>query len=226
MAALNMDAGGGTVAYVNDSQHWYDESIERREEAGTPDVLGAIRCALALQLHTSLGPPGTHGIAAAHTLRALNTWSSEMRIDIVGSDRAAFWDEKRRLPLVSFNIIVPLRQSRQGHSQGAGALQGRRKALLHPQFVAAVLSDLFGIQARAGCACAGPYGHVLLQRQLVSQCGCSKKDLQAVDRHAAAGNTWAKPGWVRVYFSFLMTEFEVDYIIRASFSLHAGLPYT
>lgn len=213
---MHTDAGGGTVAYVNGAQHWYEQDIERREEAGTPDVLGSIRCALAMQLHSSLRPPLTHSLGAAHTMRALKAWSGEARIDIVGSDRTAFWDEKRRLPLVSFNVIVPLRPNRRALSPEVSSLKHRRKALLHPQFVAAILSDLFGIQARAGCACAGPYGHVLLQRQLMSQCGCSKKDMQAVDRHAAAGDSWAKPGWVRVYFSFLMTETEVDYIIRVS----------
>lgn len=196
--------------YVNSSQHWYDRSVERREEAGTPDVLGAIRCALAMQLHASLGPCSTRQRACAHTMRAMHAWSGDERIDIVGSDRAACWDEAQRLPLVSFNVVLPLcHHSSQNHS----GLHGRQKALLHPQFVAAVLSDLFGIQARAGCACAGPYGQVLLQRQLMSQCGCSRKDLSILDQQAASGHAWVKPGWVRVYFSYLMTQDEVDYII-------------
>ncbi|EER07279.1 hypothetical protein Pmar_PMAR020440 [Perkinsus marinus ATCC 50983] len=33
---------------------------------------------------------------------------------------------------------------------------------LHYNFVAAVLNDLFGIQARGGCACAGPYAETIL----------------------------------------------------------------
>ena len=33
---------------------------------------------------------------------------------------------------------------------------------LHHNFVVALLNDLFGIQARGGCSCAGPYGHRLL----------------------------------------------------------------
>eukprot|EP00892_Ulva_mutabilis_P009613 jgi/Ulvmu1/7023/UM033_0082.1 len=207
--------GGGTVSYVNGTQHWYEDNIERREEAGTPDVLGAIRCALAMQIHSTLGPAGTHGAGVAHVMRALHAWKADTRIDVVGSDRRAFWDEHRRLPLISFNIVVPLRRGDSKRGAGVGALEGRRKALLHPQYVAAVLSDVFGVQARAGCACAGPYGQVLLQRQLVSQCGCTGEDLQAVDRQAAAGDAWVKPGWVRVYFSFLMSTAEVDYIIRA-----------
>ena len=32
--------------------------------------------------------------------------------------------------------------------------------MLHHNFVCAVLNDVFGIQARGGCACAGPYAEV------------------------------------------------------------------
>ena len=55
-------AGGGTVKYVNQHSHWFESDVERREEAGTPDVLGAIRSALALQLHTQLSQRITHSL--------------------------------------------------------------------------------------------------------------------------------------------------------------------
>lgn len=72
------------------------------------------------------------------------------------------------------------------------------------------------MQARAGCACAGPYGHQLLKESLLAACGCSQKSsLVEIDKLAAGGNSWIKPGWVRVYFSYLMQSFEVDYIIEA-----------
>ena len=32
--------------------------------------------------------------------------------------------------------------------------------LIHHNFVSALLNDLFGVQARGGCACAGPYAEV------------------------------------------------------------------
>lgn len=72
------------------------------------------------------------------------------------------------------------------------------------------------MQARAGCACAGPYGHQLLKESLLSACGCSQKSsLVELDKLASAGNSWIKPGWVRVYFSYLMQAAEVNYIIEA-----------
>lgn len=72
------------------------------------------------------------------------------------------------------------------------------------------------VQARAGCACAGPYGHQLLKESLLAACGCSQKtSLHELEKLAASGNSWIKPGWVRVYFSYLMQASEVDYIIEA-----------
>ena len=37
-----------------------------------------------------------------------------------------------------------------------------RGTFLHHNFVCAVLNDMFGIQARGGCACAGPYAQDLM----------------------------------------------------------------
>lgn len=39
---------------------------------------------------------------------------------------------------------------------------------LHHNFVCAILNDVFGIQTRGGCSCAGPYSQV---RGVVSGCG-------------------------------------------------------
>jgi len=51
-----------------------------------------------------------------------------------------------RLPIFSFLVLHP-------HT-------GR---FLHHNFVTALLNDVFGIQARGGCACAGPYAMVGLK---------------------------------------------------------------
>jgi selenocysteine lyase/cysteine desulfurase len=37
-----------------------------------------------------------------------------------------------------------------------------RGRYLHHNFVAALLNDMFGVQARGGCACAGPYAQELM----------------------------------------------------------------
>lgn len=50
----------------------------------------------------------------------------------------------KRLPIFSFMVRHP------------------RGTFLHHNFVCAVLNDVFGIQARGGCACAGRYAHDLM----------------------------------------------------------------
>ncbi|MCK5762652.1 MAG: hypothetical protein KAH05_00890, partial [Clostridiales bacterium] len=79
--------------------------------------------------------------------------------------------------------------------------------ILHPKFVTRLLNDLFGIQTRAGCSCAGPYGHRLLNIDRTT----SEKYRVVVKN----GTTSLKPGWVRVNFHFTMTEAEVDFIMDA-----------
>lgn len=141
-------AGGGTVRYVNEEKHWFEPDMERREEAGTPDTFGAVRAALALQLHTQLNQRITHSMPVAYALRAVRAWQHESTIQIVGSTRSAFWDEKSRLPLVSFNVVLPVELEKGAGSRGVScgpAALGQHRAL-HPQFVAALLNDLFGIQ--------------------------------------------------------------------------------
>ena len=50
----------------------------------------------------------------------------------------------KRLPIFSFMVRHP------------------RGTFLHHNFVCAVLNDVFGIQARGGCACTGRYAHHLM----------------------------------------------------------------
>jgi hypothetical protein len=70
--------------------------------------------------------------------RALHRWAANPQIEILGSHQA------RRLAVISFRVR---------HGPGR---------YLHHNFVVALLNDLFGIQARSSCSCAGPYGHRLL----------------------------------------------------------------
>ncbi|EQC36564.1 hypothetical protein SDRG_06010 [Saprolegnia diclina VS20] len=127
--------GGGTVRLVSHQMHEYTETIEEREEGGTPDIVGALRAALAFQLKASLGDLGhLEQATAARVTAALQVHPC---IVLLGDPAAP------RLPTFSFLI--------------------RRGSLfLHPNFVSRLLSDLFGIQTRSGCACAGPYGAHLL----------------------------------------------------------------
>jgi hypothetical protein len=78
---------------------------------------------------------------------------------------------------------------------------------LHHNFVVALLNDLFGIQARGGCSCAGPYGHRLL--------GIDESKSHSFEEVIAQGWDGIKPGWVRINFNYFVTESVRDYIIAA-----------
>ena len=78
---------------------------------------------------------------------------------------------------------------------------------LHHKFVTALLNDLFGIQSRAGCSCAGPYGHRLLNI-----------DLDTSERYrnvVQEGHCGMKPGWCRVGLHWVMDDAEANYVIDA-----------
>ena len=74
-------------------------------------------------------------------------------------------------------------------------------------FVVALLNDLFGIQERGGCSCAGPYGHRLLGIDLTTS--------HAFEQEVLKGCEGIKPGWARVNFNYFISEETFDYIIEA-----------
>lgn len=176
--------GGGTVEYVNESDQDFIPDVEMRERAGTPGVLQTLKAALAFELKGALTPTRIEEREARLLRRAFDRWKSEQRIEILGNP-----DPSRRIAIVSFNIREP------------------SGAYLHPKFVTALLNDLFGIQSRAGCSCAGPYGHRLLHID---------PDLSEEYRQSVrAGFQGIKPGWCRVGFHFVMDDADADYVIDA-----------
>jgi selenocysteine lyase/cysteine desulfurase len=78
---------------------------------------------------------------------------------------------------------------------------------IHHNLIVRVLNDRFGIQVRGGCSCAGTYGHFLLQVTKTY----SKKITDAIDR----GDNSLKPGWIRLSLHPVMTDAELDFILRA-----------
>ena len=70
-----------------------------------------------------------------------------------------------------------------------------------------LLNDLFGIQSRAGCSCAGPYGHRLLDIDF------EKSELYR--KWIKKGFCGIKPGWCRVSLHYTMDDIEADFILDA-----------
>jgi selenocysteine lyase/cysteine desulfurase len=175
--------GGGTVAYVSAEEHRYRSEVAHREEGGTPAILESIRAGLVFQLKRAVGVPAIREREESFVRRAIASWRENPRIEILGNL------DVPRLSIVSFIIH---------------AGDGRP---LHHNFVVAVLSDLFGIQVRGGCSCAGPYGHRLL--------GIDGELSRALDRVAVGGEYGIKPGWARVGFNYFISEETFAYIVRA-----------
>ncbi len=175
--------GGGTVAYVNPVEHVYLDDPVAREEGGTPDIVGSIRAGLVFQLKQAVGA-ATIRAAEEHFLRrAVESWSANPAIEILGNLDA------ERLSIVSFVVRRP---------------NGR---YLHHNFVVALLNDLFGVQSRGGCSCAGPYGHRLLGIDLARS--------HEFEREIELGCEGIKPGWVRVNFNYFLAEPVFDYVVQA-----------
>jgi len=180
--------GGGTVAYVNPYEHVYLDDPIVREEGGTPDIVGSIRAGLVFQLKQAVGVPMIRDAEEALLRRAVEAWSREPAIEILGNVDA------ERLSIVSFVVRRP-------------SVDGDAGRYLHHNFVVALLNDLFGIQSRGGCSCAGPYGHRLL--------GIDLERSHAFEREITHGCEGIKPGWVRVNFTYFLDEQVADYIIDA-----------
>jgi selenocysteine lyase/cysteine desulfurase len=174
--------GGGTVCYVNSREHRYLTDPEQREEGGTPDILGSIRAGMVFQLKEAVGVEAIEERERGFIRRAIDTWEKNPNILILGNHDA--W----RLSIVSFVVR-----------------HGDR--FLHHNFVAALLNDLMGIQARSGCSCAGPYGHRLL--------GIDLETSQEFEREIMRGCEGIKPGWVRVNFNYFVSEPVFEFVLKA-----------
>ncbi|SFC22480.1 aminotransferase class V-fold PLP-dependent enzyme [Tropicimonas isoalkanivorans] len=174
--------GGGTVSYVTESGHSYVRDIERREEGGTPNILGDIRAGAVVALKQSVGLGEIERRDAEILDRSLTRLRTEPAIDMLGPK------DVPRLGILAFNI------------------QAGEQAL-HYGFVVALLNDLFGIQARGGCSCAGPYGHQLLK--------ISAEDAAAFEASVDQGTSLMRPGWVRLGFNYFFDQETVDYITDA-----------
>ena len=77
-----------------------------------------------------------------------------------------------------------------------------------------MLSDIHGVQARGGCACAGPYAHRLL--------GIGEAQSADLLEAIRSGREIEKPGWVRLNLSYLMSDAKADCLIRAVDELAAN----
>jgi selenocysteine lyase/cysteine desulfurase len=175
-------AGGGTVAYVTSREEMFLDDIEERELAGTPGILQTIRVALAMEVKEKVGSDSIERIEKYYLEKMLARFKGNPGIEIYGPE-----DPEKRINIIPFNIK-------------------HLDRVLHPKFVTRLFSDLFGIQTRAGCSCAGPYGHRVL--------GISDEHSQSLIQHLQKSNLYGlKPGWVRLNLHYAFSVEEIDYLL-------------
>ena len=180
---LPSQSGGGTVRFVSPTVHDYSDDLEVREESGTPNVIGDLRAALCLLVKDAITQEFITNRNRENSMRALRAWGRNANIELLGNLTC------ERLPIFSFRV-----------KNGKGGY-------IHQQLLTRLLSDRYGIQARGGCACAGPYVHRLLDIDVDSSNHFRKEIL--------AGNEIEKPGSVRVNLSYLASDTEIDIILNA-----------
>lgn len=174
--------GGGTVSFVNPIEHRYLEHPEHREEGGTPAIVESIRAGLVFQLKEAVGTEAIRVREESFIQRAIARWRAHPNIEVLGNPDAD------RLSIVSFVVRFGDRY-------------------LHHNYVVALLNDLFGVQGRGGCSCAGPYGHALL--------GIDLEQSHKFEEEILHGCEVIKPGWVRLNFNYFITETSFEFIVRA-----------
>lgn len=160
-------AGGGTVGYVSRVSQEYLDDVELKEDAGTPGIIQFIRASLAYKLRNEIG---LENIARIE-LELKQYFGKQIKQMDGVKLYCSFRQEK--LPIFSLNF------------------QG-----INPYDISKYLSKNFSIQTRAGCSCAGPYGHDLL-------------DLEDGQEFSE------KPGWIRISIHYTHTKEEIDILIRA-----------
>ncbi len=174
--------GGGTVSFVNPEEHAYLVDPEHREEGGTPAIVESIRAGLVFLLKKKVGTEAIRTREEHFIQHAIERWSAHPNIEVLGNPDAD------RLSIVSFVI----------------RFEGR---YLHHNYAVALLNDVFGIQARGGCSCAGPYGHDLL--------GIDLETSHQYEEEILHGCEVIKPGWVRLNFNYFISEEVFEFIVRA-----------
>ncbi len=172
--------GGGTVLFTSPWDCLYQGELEMREEGGTPPIVQIIRAGLVFSLKRAMG----------------QELIGRAEQELVGRARAR----------ITANPDLVLLGSHDGEQLGIFSVifcGGR----LHHKLAVRLLNDLFGIQVRSGCMCAGTYGHDLL--------GLSEEQSRSISCALDCGDQWARPGWVRISISPATSPEDLEYLLEA-----------
>ncbi|XP_056010628.1 uncharacterized protein LOC125679381 isoform X2 [Ostrea edulis] len=194
------NCGGGTVFYVRRENYRFLQEPEFREEGGTPAIVESIRAGLVFQLKNAVSEQTIMEKEEHFHSIALETLQHCENLVLLGSGN------KNSLPVFSFLVYNP----------EAGRF-------LHHNYVASLLNDLFGIQARGGCACAGPYAMDLLgldERTSAEIENLLAEDTRLDRTHLRRYREYSqreiiRPGFVRINLPYFMDEETVQFVLEA-----------
>ncbi|TDO99851.1 aminotransferase class V-fold PLP-dependent enzyme [Marinomonas balearica] len=175
--------GGGTVSFVTPQDHTFLPIGERREEGGTPDIVGSIRAGLVAKLKLAVGDEWIESREKELSGLILDRIGDHPNIEILGENQS------NKLTITSYRV------------------KANNGQYMHHGLIVALLNDLFGIQVRGGCSCAGPYGHYLL--------GLDASTSDEIRKELECGNKFIKPGWIRFNLNYFLPDAEADYILSA-----------
>jgi selenocysteine lyase/cysteine desulfurase len=173
---------GGTILFVSPTEQSYHPDPSVREEGGTPAIVESIRAGMVFELKEEAGAAEIARRGRGLARRALASWGANPNIEILGDPHAD------RLAILTLGLRHP-------------------PGLLHGNFVVAVLSDLFGIQARSGCFCAGLYLHRMYP--------IDDPWSAAMHEEVARGHLGAKLAFTRISFGYFASEAAIGYIVDA-----------
>ncbi|MFK5855031.1 MAG: aminotransferase class V-fold PLP-dependent enzyme [Bacteroidota bacterium] len=171
--------GGGTVEWTDPwGGHKYYDDIELREDGGTPGFLQTMRIAYSIKLKEQLD---TKLIAQREEELVKIAFDGFLKIKGIHILADNVTD---RLGIFSFWFEN-----------------------IHFNLVVKIMNDRYGIQVRGGCACAGTYGHFLLN--------VTPEESKRIVERISSGDLSNKPGFVRVSLHPTMTDEELRFIISA-----------
>ena len=171
--------GGGTVDWTNPwGEYKYLEDIEAREDGGTPGFIQAIRTALAIEIKNQMDTKNIKKREKELVKIAFRELDKIPGLNILGDN------VRDRLGIISFYMTG-----------------------IHFNLAVKLLNDKYGIQVRGGCACAGTYGHFLLD--------VSYDKSHQITELINTGDLSKKPGWIRLSLHPTMTNKDVYFITDA-----------
>ena len=179
--------GGGTVNFVYRDMIDYIHDVEYKEESGTPNIIGSIRLGLMISIRQKIPHDFIIKKDEEYISLFLKSLENIPNLYILHDD---LLKNKTHIPVFSFMISFG-------------------DKFLHPNYICALLNDLFGIQSRPGCSCAPNYGRYLL--------GFDKDDImvELLQSIISSGNDIFKPGYLRLNLPYFYPKYVIKYVIDA-----------